>query len=113
MILCRALTPSTVLLDTLETVWLTTTQGGPLCPVSCRTFARATSGPASVPDSSPWLSISPSTTFRSTASVAAGLTMAVDGYQSLKDLTPDALRPTPYGSPDDAMIRSWTTAIGP
>jgi hypothetical protein len=30
MILCRALTPSTVLLDTLETVWLTTTQGGPL-----------------------------------------------------------------------------------
>jgi hypothetical protein len=30
MILCRALTPSTVPLDALETVWLTTTQGGPL-----------------------------------------------------------------------------------
>ena len=34
MILCRALTPSTVPLDALETVWLTTTQGGPLCASS-------------------------------------------------------------------------------
>ena len=30
MILCRALTASTVPLDALETVWLTTPQGGPL-----------------------------------------------------------------------------------
>ena len=30
MILCWALTPSTVPLDPLETVWLTTTQGDPL-----------------------------------------------------------------------------------
>jgi hypothetical protein len=30
MILCRALTPSMVPLGALETVWLTTTQGGPL-----------------------------------------------------------------------------------
>ena len=30
MILCRALAPSTVPLDALEIVWLTTTQGAPL-----------------------------------------------------------------------------------
>jgi len=34
MILCGALTASTVPLDALETVWLTTTQGGPLWALS-------------------------------------------------------------------------------